>query len=115
MHNDHFVVASCNRKPQPALASELSTWQWLQTQSALGELTDVDYEGMSQMSLYRASDALMRHHRSAIEDHLFGTVQTLFCLAETVTLHDLTNTYSKELMAGHPFKGELGWHRITAC
>lgn len=73
-------------------ASELSTWRWLQTQSALGELIDVDYAGMSQMSLYRASDALMRH-RSAIEDHLFGTIQTLFGLEETVTLYDLTNTY----------------------
>lgn len=73
-------------------ASELSTWHWLQKHSALGELIDVDYEGMSHMSLYRASDALMRH-RSAIEEHLFGTIQTLFGLEETVTLYDLTNTY----------------------
>ncbi len=78
------------RMAQPA--SELSTWHWLQRHSALGELLDVDYEGMSHMSLYRASDALMRH-REAIESHLFGTVQTLFGLAETVTLYDLTNTY----------------------
>ena len=82
-------------------ASELSTWQWLQTQSALGELIDVDYESMSQMSLYRASDALMRH-RSAIEDHLFGTIQTLFGMAETVTLYDLTNTYFEGDVAANP-------------
>ncbi|MFZ2980639.1 MAG: IS1634 family transposase [Sphingobium sp.] len=73
-------------------ASELSTWRWLQTQSALGELLDADYGGMSHMSLYRASDALMRH-RDAIERHLFDTIQTLFGLEETVTLYDLTNTY----------------------
>lgn len=82
-------------------ASELSTWRWLQTQSALGELIDVDYAGMSQMSLYRASDALMRH-RSAIEDHLFGTIQTLFGLEETVTLYDLTNTYFEGDAAANP-------------
>ena len=33
-------------------ASELSTWNWLQTQSALGELIDVDFAGMSHMRLY---------------------------------------------------------------
>lgn len=73
-------------------ASELSTWQWLQTHSALGELIDVDFAGMSHMSLYRASDALMRH-RDAIEDHLFGAIQSLFDVEQTVTLYDLTNTY----------------------
>ena len=44
------------------------------------------------MSLYRASDALMRH-RDAIEDHLFGAIQSLFDVEQTVTLYDLTNTY----------------------
>ena len=47
---------------------------------------------MSHISLYCASDMLMRH-RSALEDHLFGTIQTLFGLEETITLYDLTNTY----------------------
>ena len=73
-------------------ASELATWQWLQRQSALGELIDVDFEGMSLMSLYRASDALVKH-REALEDHLFGRARDLFGLEETVTLFDLTNTY----------------------
>jgi len=87
------------RLAQPA--SELSTWRWLQTQSALGELIDVDYTAMSHMSLYRASDALMRH-RSAIEEHLFGTIQTLFGLEETVTLYDLTNTYFEGAAEANP-------------
>lgn len=82
-------------------ASELSTWRWLQTRSALGELIDYDYEGMSHTSLYRASDALMRH-RGAIEDHLFGTLRTLFALEETVTLYDLTNTYFEGEAAANP-------------
>lgn len=82
-------------------ASELSTWRWLQTRSALGELIDVDYEGMSHTSLYRASDALMRH-RGALEDHLFGALRTLFALDETVTLYDLTNTYFEGEAAANP-------------
>jgi len=82
-------------------ASELATWRGLQTQSALGELLDVDYGGMSHMRLYRASDALMRH-RDAIEAHLFGTIKTLFGLEETVTLYDLTNTYFEGTAEGNP-------------
>jgi len=82
-------------------ASESSTLQWLQTHSALGELIDVDFAGMSHMSLYRASDALLRH-RSAIEAHLFGSIKTLFALEETVTLYDLTNTYFEGAAADNP-------------
>ncbi len=82
-------------------ASELATWHWLQTHSALGELIDVDFEAMSHMRLYRASDVLM-HHRAAIEEHLFSGVQTLFSLEETVTLYDLTNTYFEGEAAANP-------------
>ncbi|MHB1592326.1 MAG: IS1634 family transposase [Sulfuricella sp.] len=82
-------------------ASELATWNWLQKQSALGELVDVDFEAMSHMALYRASDILM-HHRAAIEDHLFSAIHTLFALEETVTLYDLTNTYFEGEAAANP-------------
>lgn len=75
-----------------APASELATWEWLQANSALGELLDVDFAGLSHMRLYRASDTLMLH-REAIEAHVFGAVTQLFALEETVTLYDLTNTY----------------------
>jgi len=84
------------RMAQPA--SELATWNWLQAHSALGELIDVDFTGMSLMRLYRASDELMRH-RGAIEDHLFSRIQSLYAPEETVTLYDLTNTY---------FEGDAG-------
>ena len=73
-------------------AAELATWNGLQTQSGLGERIDVDFAGLSQMRLYRASD-LLRRPRAAIEEHLFSAIQTLFSLGETVTLYDLTNTY----------------------
>ena len=82
-------------------ASELATWHWLQMHSALGELLDVDFEAMSHMRLYRASDVLMHHH-AAIEEHLFNRVQTLFSLEETVTLYDLTNTYFEGQAAANP-------------
>jgi len=87
------------RMAQPA--SERATWNWLQTHSALGELIDVDFGGLSHMSLYRASDLLMRH-RAAIEDHLFSSIQTLFTLEESVTLYDLTNTYLEGEAAANP-------------
>ena len=44
------------RMAQPA--SELATWRWLQTQSALGELLDVDFNGMPHTRLYHAADML---------------------------------------------------------
>lgn len=75
-----------------APASELATQRWLCERSALGELLDVDFEAMSLMQLYRASDVLMRH-REAIEAALFARVSELFGLDCTVTLYDLTNTY----------------------
>ena len=71
------------RMAQPA--SELATWRWLQDQSALGELLDVDFEALSHMSLYRGSDALMRK-RDEIETHIFGAVKDLFALSQTITL-----------------------------
>jgi hypothetical protein len=87
------------RMAQPA--SEIATFGWLQNESALGELLDVDFNAMSHMRLYRASDLLM-HHRDAIEDHLFSSIQTLFALEETVTLYDLTNTYFEGEGAANP-------------
>ena len=78
------------RMGQPG--SERATWNWLQQHSALGELIDVDFLSVSHMSLYRASDVLMKH-REVIETRLFRTVRTLFDLQETVTLYDLSNTY----------------------
>ena len=73
-------------------ASERATHRWLQHRSGLGELLGVDFETVSAMQLYRASDALVKH-REAIEAHLFDRAMGLFDLQPTVTLYDLTNTY----------------------
>ena len=75
-----------------APGSELSTWQWVRSRSALGELLDTDFETMPLVRLYRVSDLLLRH-RDAIEDALFARIRDLFTLPTTVTLYDLTNTY----------------------
>ncbi|MCY4555332.1 MAG: hypothetical protein OXF79_02900, partial [Chloroflexi bacterium] len=73
----------------------------LTERSALGELLGTDFETMSMMRLYRASDAL-KSHRRAIEDHLFETVSDLFGLQHTVTLIDLTNTVLEGVAAKQP-------------
>ena len=84
-----------------APGSELSTHRWLGETSALGELLDVDYEQMSLMQLYRASDLLMKH-RNVIEKHLFNRVADLFGFSCTITLYDLTNTYFEGESATNP-------------
>jgi transposase len=83
-----------------APGSELATWRWLRQRSALGELLEVDFEAMSPMQLYRASDRLVRR-REQIEDALFSRLRDLFGLELTVTLYDLTNTYFEGTAAGN--------------
>jgi len=75
-----------------APASEHATYGWLTQRSALGELLEVDFEAMPLMTLYRASDALLKH-RDAIERQVFSRISGLFGFSTTVTLYDLTNTY----------------------
>ena len=86
--------------------SERATWGWLSRRSGLGELLDFDYETLSLMQMYRASDALMKH-REVIERHLFTRAMGLFDLEPTVTLFDLTNTFF-EGAAAHQPKAQRG-------
>ena len=86
--------------------SERATWGWLGRRSGLGELLDFDFETLSLMQMYRASDALMKH-RQAIEAHLFTRAMGLFDLEPTVTLFDLTNTFF-EGAARHQPKAQRG-------
>ena len=69
-------------------------------------IQQLDFERMSMMRLYRASDALMSH-RAAIEAHLFDRATDLFGLRHTVTLYDLTNTFFEGEAAAQP-KAERG-------
>ena len=86
--------------------SERATWGWLRRRSGLGELLGFDFETLSLMQMYRASDALMKH-REAIERHLFSRAMGLFDLEPTVTLFDLTNTFFEGAARDQP-KAERG-------
>ena len=72
--------------------SELSTHDWLQNHSGLGELTGYDYGSMALVRMYQVSDLLLKH-KGAIERHLYNRERSLFEFKETITLYDLTNTY----------------------
>ena len=82
-------------------ASERATHAWLRATSGAGELLGTDFESVSLMQLYRASDALMKHRKS-LETHLFERSMNLFGLRPTVTLYDLTNTYFEGEARGQP-------------
>lgn len=94
-----IIASLIGRMAEPG--SELSTYHWLKRESGLGELIDVDFEGMPLIRLYRASDTLMKH-KDKIEKHLFGRIRDIFSLGETVTLFDLTNTYFEGEVEGNP-------------
>ena len=93
------VGAIVGRLARPG--SERATWGWLGRRSGLGELLDFDFETLSLMQMYRASDALMKH-RQAIEAHLFTRAMGLFDLRPTVTLFDLTNTFFEGAASRQP-------------
>ena len=83
-----------------APGSELFTHNWLAHHSALGELIDHDFESMSLMQLYRASDQLLKH-KEALESYLYERERSLFDFEEVITLYDLTNTYFEGSGAGN--------------
>lgn len=72
--------------------SELSTHDWLQKQSGLGDLLNFEFEKQGLSALYRASNLLWAHHEK-IEDYLYQQHAALFDLEECITLYDLTNTF----------------------
>ncbi len=72
--------------------SELSTHNWLQNLTGLGELIYFDYGKTSLYSLSQVSDQLFKH-KETIEAHLYNQEKRLFGFQETITLYDLTNTY----------------------
>jgi hypothetical protein len=65
--------------------SELFTHGWLQQQSAVGELIEYDFEGMSLMRLYRASDQLLKH-KETLERTLYERERSRFVFEEVITL-----------------------------
>jgi len=83
-----------------APGSELATHQWLQEQSALGELIDFDFLGLDLMALYRICDQLLKH-KGALEGLLYAQERTLFDFEEVITLYGLTNTYCEGTAKGN--------------
>ena len=75
-----------------APGSERSTHQWLQNVSALDELMDADFSGISLDRVYKVSDQLLKH-KEELEEHLRRTEDELFALEEKIILYDLTNTF----------------------
>ena len=72
--------------------SERHTFEWLCSESGLGELLHIDFEAISHISLYRVSDKLIKK-KEDIEEGLFEKIHGLLGFSCTVTLYDLTNTY----------------------
>jgi len=72
--------------------SEVSTSQYLRSNSALDEVIGADFTQMHKERLYKISDILLKH-KNVIEDKLYNQEKNLFALKEIVTLYDLTNTY----------------------
>lgn len=81
--------------------SELASHRWLTASSGLGDLLEVDLAALPLSRLYRASDLLMKH-RDEIETRLFTRIETVFGLAASVTLYDLSNTYFEGAAAANP-------------
>ena len=71
------------------------------TGRATGELLGIDFGALSDRTLYRASDPLFKH-KTALENHRIGAVETLFNRPPVVTLYDLTNTSFEGEAAGPP-------------
>jgi len=72
--------------------SERATHKYLQTQSALDELLNCDFQKLTLDRLYAIADKLLRN-KKIIEEKLFANEKDLFQLDEIITLYDLTNTY----------------------
>jgi transposase len=81
--------------------SERHTHAWLQNQSALSDLLDIDFSQISLTRLYTVSDKLFKH-RAELEAFLGQREQTLFNLSRSIVLYDLTNTYFEGRCATNP-------------
>jgi transposase len=73
-------------------ASERETAHWGRGISALEELLGADFRHLSNNTLYRTSDQLLKH-RDEIEKGLAERERDIFNLGEKIILYDLTNTY----------------------
>ena len=81
---------------------------WVRT-TALGDILETDFEGLSEDALYRCMDRL-HPRRTAIESALAEREAELFNLDRTVLFYDLTSTYFEGLAKKNP-KAKRGYSR----
>ena len=87
---NYAVAQICARMVHPA--SERETARWLRTDSSFGELLGIDMSRVSDQSLHRVSDMLVKH-KDHIEQRVCKATNELFALENKLILYDLTNTY----------------------
>ena len=91
-----------------APASEHAMPDWMR-RTALGDILDLNIDGIDDDRLYRVLDKLYPH-RAVIEAALVQHERNLFNLDTTVYLYDLTSTYFEGLCARNP-KAARGYSR----
>ncbi|HCW09001.1 MAG TPA: IS1634 family transposase [Cytophagales bacterium] len=72
--------------------TELATWRWLKTRTALLELLPIDLQNIGKDAIYEISDLLLER-KEKIEQALFNQEAMLFPERPLLFLYDLTNTY----------------------
>jgi transposase len=72
--------------------TEIATWRWLKTSTALLDLLPVDLGPIGKDAIYEISDLLLAH-KEQIEQALFQQEKVLFPGRPLLFLYDLTNTY----------------------
>jgi transposase len=82
-------VMTLNRLVQPAAEHAMPDWI---RRTALADILDTDFTGLSDEALYRNLDRL-HPQRTQIEQALAARERTLFNLDDTLYLYDLTSTY----------------------
>ncbi len=82
-------ISVINRLINPG--SENSLIQWVRT-TALGDLTNENFEGWARDRFYRASDALLKNQEK-IESHLRKETSRIHSPDRTILLYDLTNSH----------------------
>jgi transposase len=72
--------------------TEIATWRWLKTRTALIDLLPVDLRPLGKDAIYEISDLLLLHKKQ-IEQALLQQEKVLFPERPLLFLYDLTNTY----------------------
>jgi transposase len=99
-------VMTLNRLVSPAAEHAMPDWI---RRTALGDLLGTDFATLSDTALYRNLDRL-HPQRAAIEHALAARERTLFNLADTIYLYDLTSTYFEGQCPDNP-QAQRGYSR----